>query len=276
YNTNPKDVSKYTTDRLRKEFLKEELFQENTINIAYCHIDRIVAIGACPVKNNPLRLDEFINKKSFGTDYFLERRELGVINLGGNVCIKSKHQEFYLNNLDALYLGKSQEDIQFISLDDKNPGILYCLSTPAHHTYPSKLIKQEEARKIPLGNKENANIRIINQYLHPEIIQTCQLCMGITHLEDGSVWNTMPPHTHDRRMEVYLYFNVKPSQAVFHFMGEANETKHIVIKDKDLVFSPSWSIHSGCGTQNYSFVWGMAGENQTFDDMDFIDINSML
>nr|WP_235424635.1 5-dehydro-4-deoxy-D-glucuronate isomerase [Chelonobacter oris] len=222
-----------------------------------------------------LKLDDFVDKKALEQIYFLQRRELGIINLGGEAEIKCKEEKFILDNLDALYLGKETEDIEFISLNPNNPAVLYGLSTPAHHSYPTKLIKQTDSKKLILGTPENANMRTINQYLHPDIIKTCQLCMGVTHLEPGSVWNTMPAHTHTRRMEVYLYFNIKPSQVVFHFMGEAHETRHIIIRNKQLIFSPSWSIHSGCGTENYSFVWGMAGENQTFDDMDFIDINQL-
>lgn len=274
YNSNPVDAKSYDTKRLRDEFLTEELFTEGSVNMVYSHIDRVVAIGICPAEK-PLKLDEFVDKKAFGTDYFLQRRELGVINLGGEVEVRCKDKSFTLVSLDALYLGKGEQEIEFVSLDTERPGVLYCLSAPAHHSYPSRLISQEQAKKVELGSSENANARIINQYLHPDVLPTCQLCMGITHLQSGSVWNTMPAHTHERRMEAYLYFNVKPSQVVFHFMGEPEETRHIIVRDKQLVLSPSWSIHSGCGTQNYSFIWGMLGENQTFDDMDFVDMNSI-
>ena len=274
YNSNPIDAKSYDTQRLRDEFLTEELFTQDSVNMVYSHIDRVVAIGICPVEK-PLKLDDFVDKKAFGTDYFLQRREMGIINLGGRVEVRGKESSFVLEFLDALYLGKGEQDIEFASLEAGQPATLYCLSAPAHHCYPSRLITQEEARKVELGSLDNANARVINQYLHPDVLQTCQLCMGITHLQPGSVWNTMPAHTHERRMEAYLYFNVKPSQVVFHFMGEPSETRHIIVRDKQLVLSPSWSIHSGCGTQNYSFIWGMLGENQTFDDMDFIDMNSI-
>jgi len=274
YNSNPVDAKSYDTQRLRDEFLSEDLFISGKVNMVYSHIDRIVAIGISPT-DQVLKLDEYVDKKAFGTDYFLQRRELGIVNLGGKAEVRCKGDRYQLDHLDALYLGKGEQEIEFESLDSDQPSILYCLSAPAHHTYPSRLIKQEDAKKVELGTLENANARVINQYLHPDVLTTCQLCMGITHLEQGSVWNTMPAHTHERRMEAYLYFNVKPSQVVFHFMGQPNETRHIIVRDKQLVLSPSWSIHSGCGTQNYSFIWGMLGENQTFDDMDFIDMNTM-
>lgn len=272
--SNPLDVKDYDSSRLREEFLTEELFKENQISIVYSHIDRIVALGICPT-GAPLKLDNFIDNKAFGTNFFLERRELGIVNLGGKAQIKCGNSEYTLNQLDALYLGKGENNIEFISLDPQNPSLLYALSAPAHHTFPSRVITRDMAIKIQLGSKNNANERQINQYLHPDLLETCQLCMGITHLQPGSVWNTMPAHTHERRMEAYLYFNIQPSQIVFHYMGEPTETRHIVVKDKQLVLSPSWSIHSGCGTQNYSFVWGMVGENQTFDDMDFIPMESL-
>ncbi|WP_028869850.1 5-dehydro-4-deoxy-D-glucuronate isomerase [Psychromonas arctica] len=271
YNSNPVDAKSYDTQRLRDEFLSEDLFISGSVNMVYSHIDRIVAIGISPT-DQVLKLDEYVDKKAFGTDYFLQRRELGIVNLGGKAEVRCKGNSYQLEHLDALYLGKDEQEIEFESLDSEQPSILYCLSAPAHHTYPSMLIKQEDAKKVELGTLENANARVINQYLHPDVLPTCQLCMGITHLQEGSVWNTMPAHTHERRMEAYLYFNVKPSQVVFHFMGQPNETRHIIVRDKQLVLSPSWSIHSGCGTQNYSFIWGMLGENQTFDDMDFVDM----
>jgi 4-deoxy-L-threo-5-hexosulose-uronate ketol-isomerase len=274
YNSNPVDAKQYDTTRLREEFLNGELFKEGGIGIVYSHIDRIVAIGASP-KDSPLRLDDFIDKKSFGTDFFLQRRELGVINLGGRAMVNCKGQSYTLEHLDALYLGKEEQEIEFVSLDSDEAASLYCLSAPAHHKYPSRLIKREDAKRVELGSQENANARTINQYLHPDVLPTCQLCMGATHLKPGSVWNTMPAHTHERRMEAYLYFNIKPSQFVTHFMGEPQETRHLIVRNKQLVLSPSWSIHSGCGTQNYSFVWGMLGENQTFDDMDFVDMESI-
>lgn len=273
YNNNPVDTKLYDTTRLRQEFLTEALFKPNDICVVYSHIDRVVALGVS-ASTEVLALNDHINDKAFGTDSFLERRELGIINLGEKAEIRCKQQTYILEPLDALYLGKGEQDIEFVSLTDKHTS-LYCLSAPAHKTYPSRLICRSEAKVVELGSSENSNARVINQYLHPDVLPTCQLCMGATHLEPGSVWNTMPAHTHERRMEAYLYFNVKPDQVVFHFMGEPSETRHIIVRNKQLVLSPSWSIHSGCGTANYSFVWGMLGENQTFDDMDFVDMNEI-
>lgn len=274
FNSNPTDVKQYDTARLREEFLTEGLFEDNSIQLLYSHIDRIVAIGASP-SHTPLKLNDFVDKKAFGTDFFLQRRELGVINLGGKAKVRTKSQTYVLEPLDGLYIGKGEEDIEFVSLVEGKTANLYCLSAPAHHQYPSRIVTSQDARKVELGSQENANERVLNQYLHPDVLPTCQLSMGVTHLATGSVWNTMPTHTHERRMEAYLYFNIQPSQLVFHFMGEPTETRHIVVRDKQLVLSPSWSIHSGCGTQNYSFVWAMLGENQTFDDMDFVDMDTL-
>ncbi|WP_044362015.1 5-dehydro-4-deoxy-D-glucuronate isomerase [Vibrio fluvialis] len=274
YNSNPLDAKTYDTDRLRAEFLTEELFKNDEITLVYSHIDRVVAMGVSPVERT-LKLNDFVDTKAFGVEFFLQRRELGVVNLGGAATVKTAAQEYTLNHLDALYLGLGEQDVEFTSLNAAEPAALYCLSAPAHHTYPSRTILREQALHVELGSSENANARTITQYLHPDVLPTCQLCLGVTHLKPGSVWNTMPAHTHERRMEAYLYFNVAPQQVVFHFMGEPQETRHIVVRDKQLVLSPSWSIHSGCGTQNYSFVWGMLGENQTFDDMDFVDMNTI-
>ncbi|MEI8633624.1 5-dehydro-4-deoxy-D-glucuronate isomerase [Vibrio sp. PP-XX7] len=275
HNCHPQDAKHYDTSRLREEFLTDALFIPDEITIVYSHIDRVVALGVCP-HERPLILDEFINSKAFGTSFFLERRELGIVNLGASAQVRCNGTDVYqLEYLDALYLGKGEQNIEFISHDPEQPGSLYCLSAPAHHAYPSRIIRREEAKPVELGSQQNANERLLTQYLHPDVLPTCQLCMGVTHLKPGSVWNTMPVHTHERRMEAYLYFNIQPSQAVFHFMGEPDETRHLVVRDKQLVLSPSWSIHSGCGTQHYSFVWGMAGENQTFDDMDFIAMEAL-
>lgn len=273
YNNNPKDAKSYDTDRLREEFLTAELFKQGEITLVYSHIDRVVAMGISP-SNAVLKLEDFVDNKAFGTDYFLQRRELGIVNLGEKAEVRTQNGVYVLEHLDAVYLGKGEQDIEFRALEG-DFAKLYCLSAPAHHTYPSRTILRSEARVVELGSLETANDRVINQYLHPDVLPTCQLCMGVTHLKPGSVWNTMPAHTHERRMEAYLYFNVQPSQVVFHFMGEPTETRHIVVRNHQLVLSPSWSIHSGCGTQNYSFVWGMLGENQTFDDMDFVDMNEI-
>lgn len=274
YNSNPTDAKSYDTDRLRAEFLTEEFFKPGEITMVYSHIDRIVAMGVSP-SEQALKLDDVADKKAFGTDFFLQRRELGIVNLGQRAMVKTSTSEYTLEHLDALYLGQGEQEIEFVSLVAGEYATLYCLSAPAHHAYPTRMILRDQARQVDLGAQENANARLITQYLHPDVLPTCQLCMGVTHLKPGSVWNTMPAHTHERRMEAYLYFNIKPEQVVFHFMGEPTETRHIIVRDKQLVLSPSWSIHSGCGTQNYSFVWVMLGENQTFDDMDFVDMNAI-
>jgi 4-deoxy-L-threo-5-hexosulose-uronate ketol-isomerase len=272
YSANPRDVKKYSTAQLRDEFLIESLFEVGKVKVAYSHIDRAVALGLCP-GSKPLQLADWINNQSFGTDYFLQRREMGLACLGGQVAITVDEHTYELNALDVLYVGKGSKNIQI----EKRHGDakLYGLSAPAHKSLPNKLITRNDARVVELGSLDTSNQRVINQYLHPDVVETCQLCLGITHLAKGSVWNTMPSHTHERRMEAYFYFNVKPDQSVFHMMGESTETRHLVVRNEQLVLSPSWSIHSGCGTQNYSFVWGMLGENQTFDDMDFIPMDTL-
>lgn len=272
YSANPRDVKNYSTAQLREEFLIQDLFQGSQIRVAYSHIDRAVALGICP-EENPLTLEDWIDNKSFGTDFFLERRELGLACLSGEVIVRADAQTFTLNTMDVLYVGLGTKHIEIERV--AGDATVYGLSAPAHKKLPTKRITQGEARVVELGAIETANQRVINQYLHPDVLETCQLCMGITHLAPGSVWNTMPAHTHERRMEAYVYFNIKPEQTVFHMMGEPTETRHIIVRDKQLVLSPSWSIHSGCGTQNYSFVWGMLGENQTFDDMDFIPMDTL-
>ncbi|ORT52257.1 5-keto-4-deoxyuronate isomerase [Vibrio sp. qd031] len=272
YSANPNDVKTYSTAQLRNEFLIEDLFERSSIKLAYSHIDRAVALGVCP-DSEPLILDQWIDSKSFGTDYFLQRREMGLACLQGQVTITVDGESYDLNTLDVLYIGQGSKNIEIVRRE--GDARIYGLSAPAHMSLPCKLITKANARVVELGSLETSNKRVINQYLHPDVVQTCQLCLGITHLESGSVWNTMPAHTHERRMEAYLYFNIKPEQAVFHMMGEPTETRHLVVRNHQLVLSPSWSIHSGCGTQNYSFVWGMLGENQTFDDMDFIPMNTL-
>ncbi|WP_394149552.1 5-dehydro-4-deoxy-D-glucuronate isomerase [Vibrio maritimus] len=274
YNNNPFDTKQYDTSRLRQEFLTEQLFEKDNITMVYSHIDRAVAMGVCP-DSKTLNLSEALDKKVFGTDFFLQRRELGIINLGGEATITVDGNQFSLNNLDALYIGKGREDVTFSSADNSQPARLYCLSAPAHAAYKTRIIRRDEANQIHLGDADSANVRTINQYIHPDILETSQLSMGITHLAPGSVWNTMPAHTHERRMEAYFYFNIDDDQVVFHLMGEPTETRHIVVRNQQLVLSPSWSIHSGCGTKNYSFIWGMLGENLTFDDMDFVDMKQI-
>ena len=237
----------------------------------YSHIDRIIVGGIFPITEK-IKLK---GEKELGSNFFLERRELGIINIGGPGIIILDDEEFSLNNKDAIYVGLGIKEVFFKSLDIKNPAKFYLNSAPAHCKYPTALITLEKARKLKMGDISTSNKRIINQYIHPDVCKSCQLVMGMTVLEDGSVWNSMPTHTHDRRMEVYFYFDMNENTRIFHFMGEPNETRHIIMKNEEAVISPSWSIHSGAGTASYTFIWGMAGENQTFTDMDHIEMKDL-
>lgn len=271
YSNHPDDSKHYTTEQLRKHYLVEKVFIEDKINLVYSHNDRIIFGGVTPIKG-ALKLGVC---KELGTDYFLERRELGVINVGGAGTIVVDGEEFSLNYRDGLYVGQGAKDVEFRSLDETNPAKFYVNSAPALVHYPNVLINLEKANKVHLGDTNTVNKRTINQYIHPAVCESCQLVMGLTILEPGSVWNTMPAHTHERRMEVYLYLDVDADQCVMHFMGQQEETRHIAMHNEQAVISPSWSIHSGCGTKNYSFIWGMCGENKTFDDMDNIRIQDL-
>lgn len=266
--SNAKDVKHYTTDRLREAFHITGLFTADNIKMVYSHIDRIITAGAMPVKKE-LRLEA--GRDVLGADYFLERREMGSINIGGKGVVIVDGTEYIMEPRDGIYIGKGHKEVIFKSLDAENPAKFYISSCPAHKEYPIVKIDISKAKKVPLGSTADANKRVINQYLHPEVMSTCQLAMGLTQLDEGSVWNTMPTHTHDRRMEVYLYLDMGENDLVFHMMGEPTETRHIVMRNEEAVISPSWSIHSGVGTKNYSFIWAMCGENQEFTDMDGVD-----
>lgn len=271
----PRDVKHYDTDRLREEFLIDDLFGENEIKLVYSHIDRIITGSAVPVgKTLVLTAGDELR-----AEYFLERREMGVINIGGTGIINIDGKAYTLEYKEGMYIGMGAKDISFESKDASKPAKFYLNSAPAHKAYPTVLIKPEgtaedgvvivkDCNKVELGTLQDANHRTICKYILPGQVESCQLVMGMTHLEEGSVWNTMPCHTHDRRMEVYLYFEMGENDCVFHYMGEPTETRHIVMRNEQAVISPSWSIHSGCGTRNYTFIWGMVGENQAFDDMD--------
>ena len=265
--SNAKDVKYYTTDRLREEFHIANLFTKDNIRMVYSHTDRIIVIGMMPIEAT-LTLQA---GKELAAEYFLERRELGCINIGGPGVITIDGEKFEMNPRDGIYVGKGHRDLKFQSTDKKNPAKFYITSCPAHTEYPTVKIDITKARKVPCGSVEDCNKRVINQYIHPDVIKSCQLAMGLTELEVGSNWNTMPCHTHDRRMEVYLYLDMGANDAVFHMMGEPKETRHIVMHNEEAVISPSWSIHSGVGTKNYSFIWAMCGENQEFTDMDHIE-----
>lgn len=275
--SSPKDMKYYTTDRLREEYLIDDLFKPDEIKLVYSHIDRIITGSAVPVK--PLKLTA---GEELRAEYFLQRREMGVINIGPAGYITVDGKKYEVGHKEGMYIGMGKQDIVFESVDPSNPAKFYLNSAPAHMTYPTVLIKPEGTpsedvviikpeNKKELGTLEEANHRTINKYILPGQVETCQLEMGMTHLEPGSVWNSMPCHTHDRRMEVYLYFDMADDQMLMHFMGEPQETRHIVMHNEQAVISPSWSIHCGCSTRNYTFIWGMVGENQDFDDMDNIE-----
>ena len=270
YSTGKEPFKTMTTEELRKEFLIQNIFTSDQVSAVYSHVDRIVTMGAMPVTkeiNLEMNIDPW---KNFGVNYLLERRELGTINIGGDGVVKADGAEYEVKNYDALYLPMGTKEVTFASKDSSKPAKFYILACPAHKPCPAKLISYDMAIHKHLGSLKDSNERTINQYIHPDILETCQLSMGLTHLEEGSVWNTMPAHTHERRMEVYFYFDIPENQAVFHFMGEPTETRHIVMHNDEAVINPSWSIHSGCGTTNYTFIWGMCGENRAYDDQDWI------
>ncbi|MDA9344102.1 5-dehydro-4-deoxy-D-glucuronate isomerase [Algibacter sp.] len=270
YASSPKAVKQYDTKQLRDEFLIDDLMQNGTIKWVYTHYDRYMAGGAVPTSD--LKLETIDPLKA---DYFLERRELGIINAGGDGSISVDGETFKVNHKDALYIGKGAKDVVFKSDDASNPAKFYMNSAPAHKTYPTKKTSLAEANKIELGSLETANHRTVSQMIIGGIVTTCQLQMGMTELKTGSVWNTMPAHVHDRRMEIYFYLDVPEEQAVCHFMGQPQETRHIWMHNHQAVISPPWSIHSGSGTSNYTFIWGMAGENLDYNDMDVAKITDL-
>ena len=270
--SNAKDVKHYTTERLREEFHISNLFTKDNVRMVYSHIDRTITAGFMPVKQ-VLKLEA---GKELAADYFLQRREMGCINIGGKGIITIDGVEYEMNPRDGIYIGMGNKDITFKSVNADEPAKFYVSSCPAHTSYPIVKIDITKARKVPCGSVEECNKRVINQYIHPDVIKSCQLAMGLTQLESGSNWNTMPCHTHDRRMEVYLYLDMGESDVVFHMMGEPTETRHIIMHNEEAVISPSWSIHSGVGTKAYSFIWAMCGENQEFTDMDHIATEDLL
>lgn len=278
----PKDVKHYTTQRLREEFLIQGLFQTDEIKLIYSHIDRIITGAATPVEQE-LKLTAGAELRA---EYFLQRRELGVINIGGKGSIMVDGKRYEVNTKDGMYIGMGAKEISFSSLDGSKPAKFYLNSAPAHKTYPTVLIKMEgraeegviiirEENKVELGSPEESNHRVICKYILPAQVESCQLVMGMTSLKPGSVWNTLPCHTHDRRMEVYLYFDIPEEAFVMHYMGEPAETRHIVVRNEEAVISPSWSIHAGSGSRAYTFIWGMAGENQVFSDMDAVPMSNL-
>lgn len=279
--SSPRDVKHYTTERLREEFLIQDLFVPGEIRLVYSHIDRIITGAAVPVQALKLTAGEELR-----ADYFLQRREMGVINIGGDGRIVVDGKEYRVGYKEAMYIGMGAQDIVFDSVNAENPARFYLNSAPAHKAYPTVLIRPEgepeegvvivkEENKVELGSLEEANHRVICKYILPGQVESCQLVMGMTKLMPGSVWNTMPCHTHDRRMEVYLYFEMPEDAVVMHYMGEPQETRHIVMRNEEAVISPSWSIHAGCGSQAYTFIWGMVGENQAFNDMDDVAMKDL-
>lgn len=261
------------TDALRREFLIETIFTADNYTLTYSHIDRIIIGGVMPVNNTVTIGDEM--GKQLGVSYFLERRELGMINIGGPGLVEVDGKSWEIGHEEALYIGKGAQNLLFRSLNPAQPAKFYYNSAPAHMTFPDKKITLQDAATATLGDPATSNRRTINKFIVPDVLPTCQLTMGLTKLEEGSLWNTMPCHTHERRMEVYFYFDMSEESAVFHMMGEPQQTRHLLVHNEQAVISPSWSIHAGVGTQRYTFIWGMVGENQVFDDMDHVKISEL-
>jgi 4-deoxy-L-threo-5-hexosulose-uronate ketol-isomerase len=271
YAASPQDVKSYDTTRLRDEFLIDNLMSPDEVNLVYSHYDRFISGSAVPVKE-VLTLEAIDPLKA---DYFLERRELGIINIGGSGTVTVDGTVYELDNREALYVGKGNKEVVFASTSANEPALFYLNSTPAHKAYPNKKIGINDVEVVQLGAPETANARTLRKYIVNSVVDVCQLQMGMTELKSGSVWNTMPAHVHDRRMEVYFYFDVPAEQSVCHFMGQPQETRHIWMQNNQAVISPAWSVHSGSGTSNYTFIWGMAGENLDYGDMDHCKITEL-
>lgn len=271
HSLSPSETRTLTTAQLREHYLIETIFVKDQITCTYTFHDRYIVGGAMPVSQNLILAAPSILKAEF----FLERREMGIINVGAEGTVAVDDKEFILNTKEALYIGKGAKKIEFkVSTNSATP-LFYYNSAPAHMTYPTRKVSLDQAETVELGSADKSNHRTIRKLLINSVVKTCQLQMGLTELKVGSIWNTMPPHTHDRRMEVYLYFNIEPGQAVCHFMGEPNETRHLWMQNNQAAISPPWSIHSGAGTSNYSFIWGMAGENLDYSDMDAVQPNQL-
>lgn len=275
YSVNQRDFKRYTTQELRDEFLIDGLYQPDEVRAVYSHVDRMVTLGCMPVRE-AVPIDKGIDVwHTFGTRFFLERREIGIFNIGGSGAVEAGGERFEMGYEDCLYITRGTESVVFHTNDPANPAKFYMVSAPAHKACKTTFIPIAKANHKPLGDAKTSNKRVINQFIHPDVLETCQLSMGLTQLDEGSVWNTMPAHTHERRMEVYTYFGIPEGNVVFHMMGEGSETRHIVMQNEQAVISPSWSIHAGCGTSNYTFIWAMGGENQAFDDMDVIQTENL-
>lgn len=272
FQNSPKEVMRMNTEELREQFLCQGLMQDDEVRLVYSHYDRVIVGGIKPVA----AVVELPNHPELRAAYFLERREAGIINVGGKGQVTAAGHSFELDKLDCVYLGKETQTVTFTSDDPSHPALFYLLSAPAHHKYPSQKMSKEEATPVALGDPTTSNKRTIYKYIHNNGLPSCQLVMGLTVLEDGSVWNSVPPHTHTRRMEAYFYFDVPASQRVFHFMGEPQQTRHIVVDNHEAIISPPWSVHFGCGSSSYGFIWGMAGENKEFTDMDGVSVAELL
>jgi len=271
YAVHPEQAKTMDTATLREHFLVKNLFLPDQLKLVYSFNDRLIIGGACPITPLPLKVDQ----KIIGSDFFLQRRELGVINVGGPGVISVDGEKFAIDPKDGLYIGMGAKEVVFSSVSAEQPAKFYFNSVPAHANYPTTQARFADASPVQLGEAATGNRRTIRKYIHPDGIKSCQLVMGMTSLESGSVWNTMPTHTHERRMEAYFYFEMNAEQAVFHLMGPPDETRHVILRNEEAVISPSWSIHSGVGTANYTFIWGMAGENQLFDDMDHVAMKDL-
>lgn len=271
YANHPEDIKRYNTDELRENFLIEKIFEPGKVHLTYTHVERMIFGGVTPTEEElTIKLD-----KELGVSYFLERRELGIINIGAEGKVILDGVEYEMKRYDGLYVGRGTKEVLFQSKDASNPAKFYINSAPAHHTYPTVKIDINDIKPLEKGEQGTLNERKIHQYIHPNVCESCQLQMGLTMLMPGSVWNTMPAHTHERRSEVYLYFDMEEDTRVFHFMGQPDETRHFVMKNEQAVISPSWSIHTGTATSNYTFIWGMCGENITYDDMDHVKMDEL-
>ncbi|WP_261305598.1 5-dehydro-4-deoxy-D-glucuronate isomerase [Paenibacillus andongensis] len=272
YASHPNEVKQFDTERLQAEFQINALFSPNEIKLVYSHVDRFIIGGVLPI-TGALQLQA--DKKEMAADYFLERREIGIINVGGRGTITVDGTIYNMDSKDCIYIGLGAKDITFASDNAAEPAKFYFNSTPAHQTYPTVKVAISEATPTHLGSINTSNERTIYKYIHTGGVKSCQLVMGMTLLKPGNMWNTMPSHTHNRRSEVYFYFDMPEDAVVFHMMGEPQQTRHVVMRNEQAVISPSWSIHSGVGTNNYTFIWGMAGENQMFDDMDAVAMKDL-
>lgn len=272
YSPDKEGFKRLTTDELRKSFLIDKLFVKNQIPMVYSDVDRSITGSVVPV-GKTLKLTS--PKKEMAADYFAQRREVGIINIGDKGTITIDKKNYQMNKIDALYIGRGAKNISFKSSNSKNPAMFYFVSYPAHTSYPTKQVKLKDAESVHLGSVADSNKRTIHKYILPGKVDACQLVMGLTILEEGSVWNTMPAHTHQRRSEVYMYFGLRKDSLVVHLLGDPEETRHVMVRDKQAVLSTSWSMHSGAGTQNYSFIWAMGGENQEFNDMDWIPMKKL-